>query len=106
MTVAGMPPSHPCMVGYTAVWYPARRNHDLNRRIMGSPEVSEVTVAEILARCLRDSAFAARLRADAEHELAALDLTDAERATILAGLRGSGGGQRLDQRPRIAGRIV
>src|SRR5688500_13163903 len=42
MTVAGMPPSHPCMVGYTAVWYPARRNHDLNRRIMGSPEVSEV----------------------------------------------------------------
>jgi hypothetical protein len=68
--------------------------------------VSQVTVAEILARCLRDPAFAAHLKADAENVLAELDLTDAERATILAGLRTSGGGQRLDQRPRIAGRIV
>jgi hypothetical protein len=68
--------------------------------------VSEAAVAEILARCLRDSAFAARLKADPDGVLADLDLTDAERATILAGLRGSGGGQSLDQRPRIAGRIV
>jgi hypothetical protein len=68
--------------------------------------VSEAAVAEILARCLRDSAFAARLKADPERMPADLDLTDAERATILAGLRGSGGGQSLDQRPRIAGRIV
>jgi hypothetical protein len=68
--------------------------------------VSEVTVAEILARCLRDSAFAAHLKANPQAVLADFDLTDSERATILAGLRGSGGGQRLDQRPRIAGRIV
>ena len=68
--------------------------------------MSQVTVAEMLARCLRDPAFAARLKADAENVLAELDLTDAERATILAGLRVSGGGQSLDQRPRTAGRIV
>ena len=68
--------------------------------------MSQVTVAEILARCLREPAFAARLKSDPETVLADLDLTDAERATILAGLRTSGGGQSLDQRPRIAGRIV
>ena len=68
--------------------------------------MSQVTVAEILARCLRDPAFSAKLKADPETVLADLDLTDAERATILAGLRSSGGGQSLDQRPRIAGRIV
>ena len=68
--------------------------------------MSQVTVAEVLARCLREPAFAARLKADPEHVLAELDLTDAERATILAGLRSSGGGQSLDQRPRVAGRIV
>ena len=68
--------------------------------------MSQVTVAEVLARCLREPAFSARLKADPETVLAELDLTDAERATILAGLRSSGGGQSLDQRPRIAGRIV
>jgi hypothetical protein len=68
--------------------------------------VSQVTVAEVLARCLRDRAFAARLKAEPDAVLAELDLTDAERATILAGLRASGAGQSLDQRPRIAGRIV
>ena len=68
--------------------------------------MSQVTVAEILARCLRDTRFAASLKADPEAVLAELDLTDAERATIMAGLRASGGGQRLDQRPRTAGRIV
>jgi hypothetical protein len=55
---------------------------------------------------LRDSTFAARLKAETETVLAELDLTDTERATIRAGLRSSGGGQSLDQRPRIAGRIV
>jgi hypothetical protein len=68
--------------------------------------VSQVTVAEVLARCLREPAFSARLKAEPETVLAALDLTDDERATILAGLRVSGGGQSLDQRPRTAGRIV
>ena len=68
--------------------------------------MSQVTVAEVLARCLRDSAFAARLKAEPETVLAELDLTDTERATIRVGLHGSGGGQSLDQRPRIAGRIV
>ena len=68
--------------------------------------MSQVTVAEVLARCLRDRAFAATLKADPETVLAGLDLTDAERAMILAGLRASGGGQSLDQRPRTAGRIV
>jgi hypothetical protein len=68
--------------------------------------VSEAAVSELLARTLRDSAFAARLKAEPEQVLAELDLTDEERATILAGLRGTGGGARLDQRPRIAGRIV
>jgi len=78
----------------------------LHLHTVGSPAVSQVTVAEILARCLRDPAFAAQLKADAENVLAELDLTEAERTTILAGLRASGGGQSLDQRPRIAGRIV
>ena len=68
--------------------------------------MSQVTVAEILARCLREPDFAARLKAEPEQLLADLDLTDAERSTILAGLRASGGGQSLDQRPRTAGRIV
>jgi hypothetical protein len=68
--------------------------------------VSEAVVAEILARTLRDRAYAARLKTDPDNVLADLDLTDDERATILAGLRGSGGGQRLGQRPRVAGRIV
>jgi hypothetical protein len=73
---------------------------------MRSPAVSEAAVAEILARSLRDRAYAARLKADPDGVLADLDLTDAELTMILAGLRASGGGQRLDQRPRTAGRIV
>jgi hypothetical protein len=68
--------------------------------------VSEATVGEVLARVLRDRAFAARLATDAETVLADLDLTDAERAAIVAGLRSTGGGATLSQRPRIAGRIV
>ena len=68
--------------------------------------MSQAAVADVLARSLRDSAFAARLNADPYHVLAEHDLTEQERSTIVAGLRSSGGGQRLDQRPRIAGRIV
>lgn len=68
--------------------------------------MSEAVVREILARALRDSSFAARLKTEPECVLADLDLTDAERASILAGLRGGGGGAPLDQRPRSAGRIV
>lgn len=68
--------------------------------------MSQAAVADILARTLRDSAFAARLKADPERVLADHDLTEQERSIIVAGLRASGGVQRLDQRPRIAGRIV
>lgn len=68
--------------------------------------MTQAAVAEILARILREPEFGARLKADPERLLADLDLTDAERASILAGLRGSGGGAVLDPRPRSAGRIV
>jgi hypothetical protein len=68
--------------------------------------VSEAAVGEILARVLRDRTFATRLTNDAATILAEHDLTDAERAAIIAGLRSTGGGAPLDQRPRIAGRIV
>jgi hypothetical protein len=68
--------------------------------------VSEAAVGEILARTLRDSAFASRLKANPEAALAEFELTEAERTTILAGLRGTGGGAPLAQRPRVAGRIV
>jgi hypothetical protein len=73
---------------------------------MRSRLVSKATVNEILARTLRDRGFAARLKSDSESVLAEFDLTDAERAAIIAGMRGTGGGARLDQRPRTAGRIV
>ena len=68
--------------------------------------MSQTTVAEVLARVLRDPEFGARLKADPTSELASFDLTEAERATILAGLRSSGGGAVLDPRPRSATRIV
>jgi hypothetical protein len=68
--------------------------------------VSQTTVAEVLARVLRDPEFGVRLKADPTMELASFDLTDAERDTILAGLRSSGGGAVLDPRPRSATRIV
>jgi hypothetical protein len=68
--------------------------------------VSQTTVADVLARVLRDPEFATRLKADPTAELASLDLTDSERATILIGLRSSGGGAVLDPRPRSATRIV
>jgi hypothetical protein len=71
-----------------------------------SHQVSEAAVGEILGRMLRDRAFAARLKADPEPVLAEHDLTEGERTTIVAGLRGTGGGARLAQRPRVAGRIV
>jgi hypothetical protein len=68
--------------------------------------VSQAAVGEILARSLRDRSFATRLMTDPETVLGEFDLTDDERATIIAGLHGHGGGARLDQRPRMAGRIV
>lgn len=68
--------------------------------------MSQSAVGEILARCLRDRTFAAQLKADPDAVLAGFDLSDAERAAIVAGLHGHGGGARLDQRPRMAGRIV
>ena len=68
--------------------------------------MSQAAVAEILARVLREPEFAARLKADPTTVLAGLDITDAERDTILAGLRSSGGGAVLDPRPRSATRIV
>lgn len=68
--------------------------------------MSKEEVSTILARVLRDRVFAAELRADPQAVLSAFDLSDAERATIVAGLGSSGGGATLDQRPRLAGRIV
>jgi hypothetical protein len=72
----------------------------------GRGSVSQAVVAEVLARVFRDPEFGARLKADPTTELADLDLTDAERDKILAGLRSSGGGAVLDPRPRSATRIV
>ena len=71
-----------------------------------STRVSQAAVGEILALTLRDRAFAARLKANPDTVLAEVELTDDERASIVAGLRGHGGGAQLDQRPRMAGRIV
>ncbi|MFN8635907.1 MAG: hypothetical protein U0893_18815 [Chloroflexota bacterium] len=68
--------------------------------------MSAAAVSTILAQTLRDRAFAMRLKAETERVLAEFDLTDDERATILAGLKASGGGAPLAQRPRVAGRIV
>jgi hypothetical protein len=68
--------------------------------------VSEAAVREILGRVLRDRAFAVRLKADPDRILAGYELTEDERAAILAGLRGTGGGAPLAPRPRAAGRIV
>lgn len=68
--------------------------------------VSQAAVRTILAQAFRDQAFAARLKATPDLVLDPFDLTDAERASILAGLRSAGGGAPLDQRPRLAGRIV
>jgi hypothetical protein len=74
--------------------------------LTGAVTVSQAVVAEILSRVLREPEFGARLKADPERLLADLDLTEAERAAIVAGLRSSGGGAVLDPRPRIASRIV
>ena len=68
--------------------------------------MSQAVVAEVLARVLREPEFGVRLKADPTTQLAGLDLTDAERDMILAGLRSAGGGAVLDPRPRSATRIV
>jgi hypothetical protein len=68
--------------------------------------VSEAAVSQLLTQSLRDRAFALRLKTETERVLDEFDLTADERATILAGLHGTGGGAPLAQRPRAAGRIV
>lgn len=68
--------------------------------------MSAAAVSTILTQTLRDRAFAIRLKAETERVLDEFDLTDDERATILAGLQAAGGGAPLAQRPRVAGRIV
>jgi hypothetical protein len=68
--------------------------------------VSEAAVGEILGRVLRSRTFAVQLKADPDRILADYELTEDERAAILAGLRGTGGGAPLAPRPRAAGRIV
>ena len=68
--------------------------------------MSQAAVSTILAQTLRDGAFAARLKSTPDAVLDTFELTDDERALILAGLRTAGGGAPLDQRPRLAGRIV
>jgi hypothetical protein len=68
--------------------------------------VTQAAVAAILARVLREPEFGARLKAEPDRLLSDLDLTEAERAAILAGLRSGGGGAVLDPRPRSASRIV
>ena len=69
--------------------------------------MSQAAVREILVRSLRDRSFAAQLKADPDSVLVQFELSDDERASIVAGLHGhSGGGASLDQRPRMAGRIV
>ena len=99
-------PSVRLSVGYTRSQRVVQQRNVCDLYDSGDQDVSEAAVGELLSRTLRDPAFAARLKADAEQVLAELDLTDDERATILAGLRGSGGGSPLAQRPRAAGRIV
>ena len=68
--------------------------------------MSIAAVSEMLGRVLRDSAFAAQLKIDPDRAMAEYELTESERAAIVAGLRGTGGGAPLAQRPRAAGRIV
>ncbi|MCC6177885.1 MAG: hypothetical protein IT305_21505 [Chloroflexi bacterium] len=68
--------------------------------------MSQAAVAEILGRALREREFSARLDADASAVLADFDLTDDERAAILAGLERRGAAARLCERPRNATRLV
>jgi len=71
-----------------------------------SNQVSEAAVGEILGRVLRNRTFAVQLKADPDLVLDQYELTEDERAAIVAGLRGTGGGAPLARRPRAAGRIV
>ena len=68
--------------------------------------MSSEAVADILGRVLRERAFAALLRAEPERALAGYDLTPDERATIAHGVDAGQGPAALDERPRIAARLV
>jgi hypothetical protein len=68
--------------------------------------VSAEAVAEVLARALRERAFADALRADPERACAGYDLTAEERAAIVGGIGAGDGPAPLDDRPRSAARLV
>ena len=68
--------------------------------------MSEAAVAEILARALRDRAFAEQLRADPDGATGEYDLTDAERAAIREGSRDTSGSSPLEERPHLGDRLL
>lgn len=68
--------------------------------------MSQEAVAEILGRVLRDRGFAARLRSEPDAALAGYELTEAERAAIVEGIREEPGSAPLQDRPRRASRLV
>ena len=68
--------------------------------------MSAEAVAEILARALRERAFAELLRTEPDRALAGYDLTASERAVIAGGPDGGPGPAPLAERPRNASRLV
>jgi len=68
--------------------------------------VSAEAVAEILARTLRERAFAELLRSEPERALAGYELTADERAAIAGGAAAGAGPATLAARPRTAARLV
>ncbi len=68
--------------------------------------MSAEAVAKILARTLRERAFAELLRTEPDRALADYDLTAAERAAIVHGPDAGRGPAPLDERPRSATRLV
>ena len=68
--------------------------------------MSAETVAEILARALRERAFAELLRTEPDRALAGYELTAAERAAIVRSPEAGQGPSPLDERPRSASRLV
>ena len=68
--------------------------------------MSAEAVADILARALRERAFAELLRTEPDRALAGYDLTPDERAAIARGPDAGAGPAPLDERPRAASRLV
>ncbi len=68
--------------------------------------MSEEAVAEILGRALRDRDFAEQLRADPDAATGGYDLSEAERAAIRRGSRDTSGSAPLEDRPRLAARLL